>query len=345
MKEYLPWSKATLQTAIEKYKKGSFSILDIQLGGECNGDCIYCDSPDRNKKCTINFDALEGLVSREHHSFDWMFVCGLGEPLFGPNREKLLFLLRLCEKYGIKCSIFSNGSLIDDQIIPYIENEVLFLMIKMDSFSVKKLEALYGSAVAKRNLVTINELFELTELFESDYCHIGASIVPTKQNINEIPSIVEKCISKSFYPLIAELECSGRSTGERFEEMHLSKNEHKILKEKIEQMMGEEYHVPVCPAVIAGIHITNEGKISVDAKSGLSCPWFWLSDMPDYKLCSIEEIKSFTEAERLILDYRNARYKELMEIAKEVEEYPFGGCGGNMKGLLEEYIMIQKHFF
>lgn len=344
MKEYLPWSEATLQTAIEKYRKGRFSILDIQLGGECNGDCTYCDSPDRNKKCTINFDVLEDLVSKEHRLFDWMFVCGLGEPLFGPNREKFLFLLRLCERYGIKCSIFTNGSLIDDQIISYIKKGVLFLMIKMDSFSINELETLYGATIAKKNIVAINSLFKLTELYESDFCHIGASIVPTKVNVNEIPSIVEKCLSKSFFPLIAELECSGRSKGDKFKKLHLSRDEHIALKERIEQMMGEKYHVPVCPAVIAGIHITNDGMISVDAKSGLSCPWFWLSDMPDHKLCSINEINSFADAEKRIMAYRNAKYRELIEITKKVDDYPFGGCGGNIKGLLEEYIRIQKQF-
>ena len=47
MLEYLPWAQSTLNTALEKYSRRFFSILDIELGGECNYHCVYCDSPDR----------------------------------------------------------------------------------------------------------------------------------------------------------------------------------------------------------------------------------------------------------------------------------------------------------
>ena len=251
MKEYLPWSEETLNTAIEKYRNGRFSILDIQLSGECNGNCTYCDSPDRNKMCTINFDALENLISKEDCLFDWMFVCGLGEPLAGSNKEKFLYLLGLCEKYGIRCSTFTNGSLIDNQIISYVKKGVLFLMIKMDSFSVNIAEELYGSSVvARKNLEAINVLFELAKTVKSDYCHIGASIVPTQKNVNEIPAIIEKCLAQGVFPLIAELEYSGKSIEDTYDDLHLTRDEHLILKDKIEQVLGEKYKVPVCPAVI-----------------------------------------------------------------------------------------------
>ena len=52
MIEYLPWSKKLLDESISSYKNGIFSILDLELGGGCNLNCIYCDSPDRCKKFT-----------------------------------------------------------------------------------------------------------------------------------------------------------------------------------------------------------------------------------------------------------------------------------------------------
>lgn len=52
MYEYLPWSKRVLDKSIVSYKKGIFPILDLELGGGCNLNCIYCDSPDRTKKFT-----------------------------------------------------------------------------------------------------------------------------------------------------------------------------------------------------------------------------------------------------------------------------------------------------
>ena len=45
MWEYLPWAQSTLEKALKKYTRGIFSILDVELGGECNYHCVYCDSP------------------------------------------------------------------------------------------------------------------------------------------------------------------------------------------------------------------------------------------------------------------------------------------------------------
>lgn len=47
---------------MEKYSRRIFSILDVELGGECNYHCVYCDSPDRNKKCKIPIDGIMALA-------------------------------------------------------------------------------------------------------------------------------------------------------------------------------------------------------------------------------------------------------------------------------------------
>lgn len=142
MLEYLPWAQSTLDTALKKYSRGLFSILDVELGGECNYHCVYCDSPDRKKKCRLSVDAFENLISTR--MFDWLFICGLGEPTFNQNYEILLKLLSLCEKYNVKCSIFSNLSNITPELIHYIETEVLYILFKYDSPHISTVKTLYG---------------------------------------------------------------------------------------------------------------------------------------------------------------------------------------------------------
>ena len=100
--------------------------------------------------------------------------------------------------------------------------------------------------------------------------------------------------------------------------------------------------MPICPSVIAGIHITNEGWISVDKRSGLSCSWFWLEEPQIVKLCNINSLTSFDKANQLIINYRNKVYPQMKNLAKDVEEYPFGGCGGNVRELVFEYINLQR---
>lgn len=341
MKEFLPWSIKVYEQAKNKYINGQFTILDIQLNGKCNFNCVYCDSPNRNLKTKINFDHLEWMVSKSHVSYDWIFVCGLGEPLYGENKQYLIRLLELCEKAGIKCSIFTNGSNIDEHILSFVKSGILYPIIKIDSFDCGLCEILYGTSKAYKNLSAIQELFNVSKKIEDDYYHIAASIVPTTKNIEEIPNIVEKCIEYNVFPLLGQLEYAGNAMA-NYNDLLLSKNDLLNLKDTISQCIGCEYKVPICPSTIAGIHINNNGYVSVDKKSGLSCSWFWLETPQTEELCDINLSESFYEIEQKIYNYRKKTINHLYAISSEIEECPFGGCGGNIVDLIDDYLKINK---
>lgn len=343
MKEFLPWSTETYNVAVEKYRKGRMSILDVQLSGKCNYNCIYCDSPNRNLPCEIDFDHLANLVEADKETFDWLFVCGLGEPLWAENREALLTLLKMCERLNIKCSIFTNGSQIDESILEYICKGILCPIVKIDTFSLEESVQLYGTPKAQKTLDAIKTLFDIGKKNSSKYWTIAASIVPTTQNKEEILDIVKQCLTHNVFPLIGQLEYAGNAR-DNYDSLLLSKEELIELKRQIGDYIGEEYRVPTCPSVIAGIHIANDGWVSVDRRSGLSCSWFWLETPQTKKLCKVNELKTLSEADTAIIGYRNSAYEEMVHLTMEIEEYPFGGCGGNVKSLAEAYIKLQKAF-
>lgn len=344
VKEFFPWSTKVYQNSIKNYLNGQFSILDIQLNGKCNYNCIYCDSPDRNLSSKIDFEHLENLILHQNGLYEWMFICGLGEPLWKENKDVLLHLLALCKRKKMKCTIFTNGSNIDDCIIEYVRSGILFPLIKIDSFSSELAESLYGTSQAAKNLLAIQELFKVAKEFDDEYYHIAASIVPTSQNLQEIPSIVECCIKNNTFPLLGQLEYAGKAIGS-YNDLLLSKNTLLKLKNQISKICETEYKVPICPSVIAGIHINNDGYVSVDSKSGLSCSWFWLETPQTTNLCEINTITSLTNAEKAILNYRKKTFDLLPIICFNTEQYPFGGCGGNIKDLLADYIKIQNKLF
>lgn len=342
MKEFLPWSKKTYNDAIFKYRQGRLSILDVQISGACNYNCVYCDSPNRERPCLIDFSHLESLINQELGLFDWVFVCGLGEPLWGKNRTALLKILSICEEKSMKCSIFTNGSQVDDVVLDYVRKGILFPLIKIDTFSAEEANDLYGTEDAEKSLVAMESLFDISKNINSEYCSVAASIVPTSKNLSEIPEIVEKCLVNNVFPLIGQLECAGKSVGDNYDSLLLTREELVKLKEVINLHINDVYKVPICPSVIAGIHITNEGWISVDNRSGLSCSWFWLEEPQVVKLCNVNSLTSFAEADRLIINYRNKVYQQMKNQAKDIEEYPFGGCGGNVCELVFEYIALQR---
>ena len=79
------------------------------------------------------------------------------------------------------------------------------------------------------------------------------------------------------FPMIGDLENSGRGR-EHFDALNLSNERLEKLKCDISSIVGTDYSVPQCPAVISSIHISAENEVIVDEYSGLSCNWFWLEE-------------------------------------------------------------------
>ena len=129
--EYKPWSQLELHKSYAKYQRGVFSILDIEVSGHCNFNCVYCDSPDHTKECMIDICDVESILC--YHCFDWVFICGLGEPLVGKNYDFFLKILKLCKKHNVKCSVFSNMSVWSDEIIEFVDEGILHILFKCDS--------------------------------------------------------------------------------------------------------------------------------------------------------------------------------------------------------------------
>lgn len=333
MIEYLPWSKKVLDESISSYKNGRFPILDLELGGGCNLNCIYCDSPDRTKKFT-SMNEVKKFIQSDY--FTWIFICGLGEPTFAENKVYLLDILELCKKHRVKCSMFTNLLDFDDRLFDYIKDEVLYVMFKLDSFKEEKIKDLYGNQKVnfEHLQANIQRLTQLTK--ESDgYTNICASIVPTTLNFDEIPEIISFCERNNIFPLIGDLEDSGKGEAV-YSKLKLSDRQLKEIKD----LFKEDYMIPICPSVLCGIHILHDGKVALDQITGLSCHWFWLTEPCVYQMKNVSEFSSYNEIIDEIISYRCSKISEVKKLIEELDNLVFGGCGGDIKTLLEEYVKL-----
>ena len=52
MNQYKPWEQEEVKSLVNQSNK-KLPILDIQLGGACNLNCIYCDTPKYGLPCLI----------------------------------------------------------------------------------------------------------------------------------------------------------------------------------------------------------------------------------------------------------------------------------------------------
>lgn len=333
MIEYMPWSQEVADKCLRDYEKGIFSILDIELGGQCNYHCIYCDSPCREKVCDVSYDNLERAFLTGN--IRWVFICGLGEPTATGNKIVLLHILQLCERYNARCSIFTNLSNLSTELIEYIDKGILYLLFKYDSRDIVKNMNLYGVSYVNKQLFNIDRIKKHV-IIKNGCTNLAASIVPTKVNKEDILDIVRDCLSNNIYPLIAELENSGDAQ-DYYSQLALSDEELLHIKEQVNELVGETYKVPVCPAVISGVHVRHDGRVTVDEYTGLSCHWFWLQEpktkvVGDFNEMTVEEIVTRIDS------IRADRFAKVQSLQKDAKNKVFGGCGGDVNVLLHQYI-------
>lgn len=337
MYEYAPWAADVLKRILAVSSE-SLPILDIQFGGACNLNCIYCDTPKYNFPCSLDLSAIEQIINEGN--VQWIYACGLGEPTAKGNIEAFKQILAMCKEKCIKVSIFSNIVNLDDDLLRYIDDGTLHVLFKLDSFKPSIMEQLYGADRSNAILKNYQKLKEVVHI-KNGTTNLGASIVPTSMNYTEVFKIIDWCVQNGIYPLLGQLENAGKCA-HLFNKLKVGKIRLWILKLYIRIKYDVHYKIPVCPATIFGIHITNTNRVIVDERTGLSCGWFWLNEPKMIEIGNIIDM-SYKEITSKIIAYRKSKFADVVSIEKALKANPFGGCGGDAKQLLQQYISIAKY--
>lgn len=316
-------------------KKKRLQLLDIELGGSCNFKCVYCDTPKYGYQIKYRIKDLEIFFDEGNPLL--VYICGLGEPTANINRTYLIEVLELCRKYNVGCCIFTNLSVLDEELYMYIDEGILYPIFKLDSFSVDKIKKIYNISdeLAYKQISNIDNISKHVKV-KDGYTNIAASIVPSTLNISEINSLVTWCYKNNVFPLIGQLEDAGKGHN-LFKSLEVNESMLADLKDYIFNCYGESYEIPICPSVLFGIHIDFEGDIIVDGVSGLSCHWFWLTE-PHIERLGQFVGNSIDSISQMIIENRKIHAEEVKNIYQMQKELVFGGCGGDIKCLLDFYI-------
>lgn len=345
MVEYQPWSKKNLECCIDLAGKGEIPVLDLELTAKCSAaSCIYCDSmPDVcsnpqieeiSLQQTLKF--LEQLVT---YGLKWIYTCGLGEPL---EDKRMSGILDFIKEHNIHMSMFTNGQFIKNaRIAKRLKNSNVNLILKMDTFDVNKFDIILGGKGRAENIYRAIDF-----LLEAGYADVGCegytdlafSIVPTKLSQETIPQVVDFCLQHNIFPSVGELERAGNViNNDLTEKLGLSED---ILADvrcssKLDRM---NYMRPICPAIMAGLHIDNQGNCIVDETTGLNCKWFLLTN-PNTKIIGNVCDSSVEELLKKANTYRKKCFEENISTINKYEKinYVFGGCGGNPAEIIKLY--------
>lgn len=363
---YMPWLPARTDFALQHAKTDLF-MLDVQLGSACNAKCPRCDSScsDLHEPAQLDLDALTALaaeinerhvaeLNRTHSSplpggRNIGFVCGLGEPTAGQNLTKLKELLARTTVHDFAWSMFVNGIHWDEELDHYLKSGWLSVMVQYNSDQPELVAEMLGvtSKHAGAHLQNRAHLMAMANWLNSWHLErtgtnltgVAASIVPERDNLNELMTIVQQCVDSGVFPLIAELENAGHSKDEYYEQHKLHDHELRTLYQQLEYRFGIQYEVPTCPATFGAIHVNNRNIVTVDEFTGLSCGWFGMGDPKVHKIGDIRAM-SYDEIVRAILEYREARIPDVRRAINDYPDMVFGGCGGNARKLLADYVAL-----
>jgi len=350
-----------------RYARTDLLMLDVQLGSACNAMC-----PRRDSSCYVldepadlDLYALCDLAEEINHrhldlavknhlgtppgGLNFGFICGLGEPTFAHNMSKLKSLLRSTRPANFSWSIFTNGICWDEELEEELKHGRLYVMVQYNSRKLGTATDMLG-VCSKRAIAHLQNRMRLQKLAKwLNGCHIertgenltsvAASIVPERDNLYELMDIINECNEYGIFPLIAELEYAGRSKDAYYEAHKLEDHELRTLHQQIKQRFGVDYELPVCPATIGAIHVNNRNIVTVDAFTGLSCGWFGMGDPEVHEIGDIRQM-SYDEIVRAILEYRESRVPEIRRTINDYPDMVFGGCGGNARKLLTDYVAL-----
>lgn len=166
----------------EKFDETLSTVLLYLNSGICNQDCIYCDKnfyeiePRRFTK-KILIDLLNDMVTM---GADSMIILGEGgEPIVDANFP---WLIREATLRNIACGIYTNGSLVNEEIIETF-SKLEFLRISLDAASSETHRAIHQYPMGRNDF---ENCIELIKAVNRKKVMVGVAYIILNENIHEI---------------------------------------------------------------------------------------------------------------------------------------------------------------
>ncbi len=253
-------------------------FLSINLRPICNYRCESCFSgmgTPQEITGTLTTEEIQNLISQARElGVLSIEISGEGEPLV--DRRRLEEIIQYNNQLGIITTLFSNGSLLDREILEYFADNNVSLAISMDYFDQSDYEqhnCQDGSFDnIMRNINLAREIYSQHQEEENDYQirRLAIHSVANARNLNQLHLIAEFCAEDIFYS-IAPLANVGNAT----EHPELIQMDQESIQQIISKYSDgnlilsdsarEEHGQDLCGTFIYGIGIRHDGEVLFDA--------------------------------------------------------------------------------
>ncbi|MCD6193330.1 MAG: radical SAM protein [Candidatus Aminicenantes bacterium] len=205
------WDKQYLRA--NSLDKNKIVFFSLEMSPQCYAKCLYCFSgPELNKevKEPLTFREYKKIITEgKELGVKTVVFPGIGEPFLD---EKLKPLIEFAHKLGLVSVIYTCG-IIDEEMIQFLKNHNVTLIVKIDSLNKSHYEKLVGIAYEKfrKSLDQIIKLYTST-FSEYNGCiltRLAANTVVTNINKNDIAEIAAFCEKYNIKHFVEELSKTG----------------------------------------------------------------------------------------------------------------------------------------
>ena len=172
------------------YPKLDLKKLYVELTSLCNYSCKLCFRQSFTEPLGhMSRNLLEKLLKDidDFPEIEWVVIGGIGEPLFHPDFR---YFITEVKKKNLRISISTNGSLIDDEMVDFL----IDIGVERVIFSLETGDI--GHKWNRKVIQTIEKLIKRRNLKKSGKPVLGIEFVLTKQNVKDLPKVIDLCREK-----------------------------------------------------------------------------------------------------------------------------------------------------
>lgn len=279
------------------FKSNNIKSISFELTNRCNLKCIHCCvDADINHRYELSTVQIKTLFDRVlPWNSDSIMLSG-GEPMIRKDFIELLIYLR--NKYSGEIILATNATLIDDENINFLVENVDKIDISIDGIDEKSCSQIRGKGVFKKVIKNIEKLKKV------NYSNITLSMVVGDKNEDMEEKFIELNKSLGTHPVLRRFSPIGR--GKYNDGYFLDDSGGKFFISK--KYLSDDYSGPInictCSAGSEEVIVRYNGDV-------YPCPSFMNENMLLGNLCSDDFAdKLFTKNYDLLEDVIYKRFSE-----------------------------------
>ncbi len=218
-------------------------LIDIETSNKCNLNCQYCFRDIYGTKEALEKELkldkrLDLIKQAKELGCETIKITGAGEPFAD---KEFWPMIEYANKLGMWVLIFTNGSLIDKNVVKRLAKMNVSIIVKCNSFNEEKEDTMVGrKGYAERRNKAIQFLIE--EGFnKTNPTRLGRDLVITNINKDELYDSLRWCRKNNVFPLFRPLMPIGAAR--KLTDWMISKEETKAMYEKAREVDSKEFGI------------------------------------------------------------------------------------------------------